>query len=111
MGLGDASGFNVFGNGTINDNNWHHVAASVNRSGYMTLYRDGVFDNQTSISAYSAQNENNTIPFNIGGKSTALGSTVNGSIDDVRVYSQALSLSQIQQLYAQGLPKHQIARR
>jgi hypothetical protein len=32
-----------------------------------------------------------------------------GLIDEVAIYSQALKFSQIQQLYAKGLIKHQLA--
>jgi hypothetical protein len=35
---------------------------------------------------------------------------VNAIIDEVAIYKQAIGVYQIQQLYSQGLPKHQLAR-
>lgn len=98
MGLGDASGIHLYGS-TVNDGTWHHIVGTANRAGNMILYKDGVYENQTSISAYSAQNESNTVPFNIGGKSTDSGFSINGSIGDVRMYNRVLSAAEVLALY------------
>ncbi|MFH1151961.1 MAG: LamG-like jellyroll fold domain-containing protein, partial [Nanoarchaeota archaeon] len=77
LGLGTSSSVPMTGTSTINDGIWHHLLVSVNRNGYMKLYRDGIFESQVDISAYSAQNEDTNIPLTIGGISDT-GFTING---------------------------------
>ncbi len=83
------------------DGNWHHVAATVDGAGLLTLYIDGVFEGNSGadtigflniISANSAaigRNRDNTAP------ATPLESAgqwfFDGGIDDVRLYDHALS--------------------
>jgi hypothetical protein len=97
--LFSASSANLF------DGNWHHVAATVDGSGLLTLYIDGVNEGNSGadtigflniISANSAaigRNRDNTAP------ATPLESAgqwfYDGAIDDVRLYSHALTGAEI----------------
>jgi hypothetical protein len=100
--------FPITGNATlVVDNNWHHVAATWDGSGW-SLYVDGVLDgtknwNLTSPNAPSFPRYDSIQLAAIG---TALSSngTASGNfygfIDDVRIYEGALGLSDIQALAA-----------
>ena len=77
-------------------NTWTHVNATFN-AGTVTLYANGVQVGSTSgITRDSAQ----TL-FRIGTDGTC-GNPFNGKIDDVRVYSRALSDAEISDLYRQN---------
>ena len=79
---------------TYNDNVWHHVSASVTRTGNAVLYVDGLSKASTSAAAlldiYSGyplaigSDPNNNYPFS-------------GQIDEVKIWSAALSQNQIRE--------------
>jgi len=83
------------------DDKWHHAAMVFDGSS-AKFYLDGKIIQQKSYTSYT---------FN---QNFVLGSYYEyhnsfpwvGLIDDVRIYNQDLSLSQIQQLYAQGVKSH-----
>jgi hypothetical protein len=87
------------------DNNWHLFTLVFNRSGNMILYADGISIGSTSISAGSAVNMSTSDKFFIGayqdgtGTAPASGKYLNGNIDDVRVYSRALTAAEVKGLY------------
>jgi len=99
MGLGGSSGIHLFSSSTVNDGVWHHWVAVANRTGYMKLYKDGVFDTQADISAYSGQNESSSVDLYIGGNSQSSNNNFNGTIDKVRIYNRALTTDEIKTLY------------
>ena len=107
---GGATGY--AGNTTLSTGIWYHVAAvfdSVNDS--HAIYLDGVQD-VNSTTAYSAFGTGAPGGIRIGAlAATAPGDVnwFNGKIDDVRIYSTNLSVSQIQQLYAESVNKYQLA--
>jgi hypothetical protein len=92
-------------NTDIIDGNWHHVAMVKNSNGNMdfTLYVDGVSVALTTVTTFGtgSANMNNTVPWLIGCQNAST-SCVNGKQDDVRIYSRALSASEIIQLYNSG---------
>ncbi|MFM8551978.1 MAG: LamG domain-containing protein, partial [Nitrospiraceae bacterium] len=82
---------------SITDGVWHHIAATRSGTAPSTfkIYVDGVLKGTDS-------NVNNTVPALTRlrvGASFGPGSYFNGQIDDVRVYNQALSGTEIQALY------------
>ncbi len=93
----------AFGNTQIPLNKWVHVAVTYS-GGTITYYYNGIQDGTATLSSA------NTV---LGGVYN-IGKTINGwdapsgtyffpgSIDEVRVYSRALSASEIQQLYRQN---------
>ena len=86
--------------GTITDTTtWHHVAASVARTGNVTWYIDGSAAGTGSVSAAQASV--------VGTSSMTIGATgesgiqyANATIDEARVYSRALSSGDITELVA-----------
>ncbi len=83
---------------TINDGNWHHVAAVITIGQNVTFYVDG---NQTSSTAISsvANGDSNSV-FMVGANSYApYGNFFTGTIDEVRVYNVALTAAQVSVVY------------
>lgn len=83
---------------------WHHIVgvAKTGPDGYAKIYVDGALEATTpgnSLFTY-----NGTII--VGARSPGTYS-FNGLIDEVRIYSSALSSSNIQKHYAEGLEKYQ----
>ncbi len=69
----------------IDDNLWHHLAASFDRSGLLQLYKDGLPDGNTSIS--SVGDIDNSLALGIGQDGTlSYGSGMNGIISEVRIW-------------------------
>jgi prepilin-type N-terminal cleavage/methylation domain-containing protein len=88
-------------------NNWHYFVLTFDSStGRKKVYVDGVViaDDSFSGTIYPA-----TGPIEIGRQVGSPGDSFYGLIDEVAIYSQALTFAQIQQLYAQGLISHQLA--
>lgn len=104
-------GFGLFDNGTlfwqfnigygsggvINDTNWHHVAVTVT-SGGDTIYIDG----KTTGSSGAPQGVTFT-DVAIGARGDNLASGFYGAIDEVALYNQVLSASEIQAIYNAGV--------
>ncbi|OGH24993.1 MAG: hypothetical protein A3B47_02770 [Candidatus Levybacteria bacterium RIFCSPLOWO2_01_FULL_39_24] len=107
-----AGNFKYFFHNPVNiaDGNWHHLVFIVTGNGQndidnAKMYADGRIQIADTIAKTGLPNSK-TGPLYIGFFS---GYYANGLIDDVRIYKQALTFSQIQQLYAQGLIKHLLA--
>ncbi len=82
-------------------NRWNHVAVIYNGNN-LSLYLNGVAsasvaDNR-SLASFTANL--------VFGSSSTPGSYFNGLMDEVRIYSKALTSAEIQQHYAEGLGKH-----
>ena len=87
--------------GLIDNGKWHHIAVTFSTfSKKGRIYIDGVVKSEVT------QNWNSISPSNgsiiIGRAATSFG----GDIDDVRIYSKALTSAQIEQHYAEGLTNH-----
>lgn len=90
------SGFlRIYGDGAVKagdgasvaDGTWHHVAATVDASGNVTYYTDGV----STAGTVTISSSHRTIPASIGARWNtypALGFQLFGLIDDVRVYDR-----------------------
>ncbi|MFA6341084.1 MAG: LamG-like jellyroll fold domain-containing protein [Candidatus Paceibacterota bacterium] len=96
-----------FGNyGNISFNKWHHIA--VTREGSNTaIYLDGsqIVKKSFGLPIISSSTFITTLGCYSNG-SSCTGAYLNGYMDDVRIYSSALSGSDIQKLYASELPSH-----
>lgn len=91
-------GGGVNGTVTLNDGNWHHIAVTYDNSlstNKYKLYVDGNLDTQGDISTAT-----NTVALTnmiIGRRiNPSLGGFFNGSIDEVRIWDKALTLTEIQ---------------
>jgi len=76
-------------------NKWYHIAATYDGS-YHRIYVDGTQQNSISLSKSLSTS---SYPLFIGAQSDGPDSYFKGGIDDVAIYSRALTLSEIQQLY------------
>ena len=96
-GYGDNAAFYCLGFGilegsaTVNDNQWHHIAGVFDGS-KMYLYVDGDVD---AVMAAAGSLKVSTANVYIGGNTSQ---SFTGLIDDVRIYSRALSEEEIQLL-------------
>lgn len=86
----------VFGIRNVNDESWHHIAG-VYDGEKMYLYVDGELD--VSVRATGSININGD-ELLIGENGIDSGREWNGLIDDVRIYSYALSEKEIRDIYA-----------
>ncbi|MBI5138945.1 MAG: LamG domain-containing protein [Candidatus Vogelbacteria bacterium] len=86
-------------------NVWHHVVMVANSNNTQQIYLDGVLQtcDETSCTK-TVITPGASLEFNIGKTSRAAPNEyfTNGSIDDVRVYSRALSAAEITRLYQAG---------
>ncbi|HHE76789.1 MAG TPA: prepilin-type N-terminal cleavage/methylation domain-containing protein [Candidatus Parcubacteria bacterium] len=98
---------------------WRHCTASSDISlkkwTLLTLTYDGqkikLYANNKIVCTYSRLGTINSSSATLYIGAYGSSYRFHGKIDDVRIYSEALSSSQIQQLYAQGLRKHRLAER
>jgi hypothetical protein len=82
-------------------NAFTHLAAVFDQSaGTALLYLNGLLNSQNNIGPY--QIGRTTEPLLIGGSSAAGGLSFNGIIDEVTLYSRALSSNEIASIYAAG---------
>ncbi len=94
-------------NSTVPDNSWTNFAVVVDRNtNLLSLYKNGAFNQSGSISTIGSISNDRKLQIGSGDNDNIY---LTGSIDDVRIYSQALTVSNIQQLYAQGFLKHYLA--
>jgi hypothetical protein len=86
------------------DNRWHQIAAVYDRSGTtpMQLYVDGQLDSSTTVSAWSWPTPSQPIELGLSHDTNSY-QAYNGFLDDVRVYSRALSASEITSAYGGAL--------
>ena len=113
LGVGVWDGYIKTTNQFVNDGNWHHVAAVLADDGSpdvseIQLYIDGVLEmspyinNSRAIATTDSQNV--VIGALLDADGVNYASHFQGSIDDVLIYSRALSPSEIQQVMNDDLP-------
>jgi hypothetical protein len=104
-GTGGHYKFISSGNSTLNDTNWHHIAVTFNASSNtgLKIYIDGKFNQSGNpvaalVDRIAAVNDQ---PLIIGKDNDSVdpNQTFNGSIEDVRVYTRALSADEIYGVY------------
>jgi len=92
--VGDGSHRIDLNGGTINDNTFHHIALTVNRSGYAKLYQDGSLVDYTL--AFSLGDITTAFPIGIAQDGTLhYPYYFNGMIDEVRIWNTDLSATTI----------------
>jgi len=91
----------VYGTMDVNDGKWHHFA-EVGDGVKFYVYVDGKLDN--SADALGLPKTTNEFPALIGENAEERGHYWNGLIDDVRLYSYALSEAEIKALYEANEP-------
>lgn len=96
----------VYGVTKIDLNKWYHVAATYDPQGYMKVYLDGKLDGTAGPFVGPT---NGSYDFYIGQWNSGGTYRFTGYIARVRYYNNALSLSQIQKMYADGISKYKLA--
>ncbi|MEN6307403.1 MAG: LamG-like jellyroll fold domain-containing protein, partial [Anaerohalosphaeraceae bacterium] len=102
----DVQNGRVAGTTSINDGNWHHVAAVFEANGAINiqdvkLYVDGVQENTTCSNYVTTPPDVNTEldgDVYVGARDGATPAYYSGVLDEVRIYSRAIKLSEIQQM-------------
>jgi hypothetical protein len=103
-----ASSCSLNSTGALKSNTWQNITLSVNGSNG-TLYLNG---NQIgTLTGCTGMTPTPLTPslITIGDNDNGGDIVFTGSIDDLYIYTQSLSLNQVQKLYALGAPKHGLA--
>ena len=82
--------------GDLKDNTWHHLAATYDGEDFKA-YKDGVLITNNSTPSGTPDSENTTMKL---GRHSLYGDHFAGTIDDVRIYSYALSQADIAKIFA-----------
>ena len=88
--VGEFNDYNA--GGTLNDNNWHHVAVSFNGS-TLTTYINGVNVGSTTTTYATT---GSLLGIGASYRTSSWGEHLNGNIDEVRIWNTARSQSEIQ---------------
>jgi len=103
---GTAITHNVGVANAYNNNTWNNITVVFDRDAFLTVYMNGQYHSQVSISAYNGINMNNSDVFMIGRYQSVDGTgphptfgIFGGSIDDVRIWNVALDASTIANTY------------
>ena len=103
IGAGSGPGWVAGRTGVIaSSGTWYHVVCSWDGTTGRT-YVDGIEEKSYILLAANFVNKPATTRFGASGDAT--GYLLNGSIDDVRIYNQALTSAEIQKHYVEGLEK------
>jgi hypothetical protein len=76
---------------TLNNGAWHHLVYSFDRTGKASVYRDGVLDDQRSITNGAMWNLDTGMTWAIGQAGGSYGETAAFDIDDMGIWRRALS--------------------
>jgi hypothetical protein len=87
-------------NALFNDNKWH-LLCSVKNGGSFSLYIDGILQKTVIDNATFSSTENYLIGHHTFWPNNGL-NTYTGLMDDIRIYSRALSGAEILTLYHEG---------
>ena len=92
------------GSQTITANVWNHVAISYNGSGLVSFYINGVLDSTVSASWV------NSVTTNITRIGSYTGGALffNGGIDEVAIWSRAITATEVTELYNSGSGKQYV---
>jgi len=87
----------LFGTISINDGKWHHVAGTYDGS-RICLYVDGKLDVSSEAAGSIMVNDYNVL---IGANAEKANRNFKGSINNVRIYSYALSAEEVNEIFAE----------
>ena len=91
----------VGGSTSINDGQWHHIAVSVESTGDVVIYIDGVEDVRQAFAAYTGS-ATNTASIGSIRYGDLFDSTFMGKIDAVRFFNVAISQATVTEIFGQG---------
>lgn len=82
-----------------NDDTWHHLAVVFDRDGEMTVYMDGARDSSTNMAGHSGKTADTGLPVVLGAGGNKKNGMSRCALDEVRMYTRALSAGEVQDLY------------
>ena len=86
-----------YGATTLQPNTWYHVTGVYDATAQtLNVYLNGQLDNGVLQGTVTASQQNSTANVTIGRRAGSTGFEFSGRIDDVRIYSRALTQAQIQ---------------
>ncbi len=94
VNVGDGSNRADLQEGSLNDGEWHHIAATFDRDGDVTLYVDGVLEESTSMSHVGNVTNNLEVTF---GADEDYEYNYAGLLEEVKIWNMALSIEQIRE--------------
>ncbi len=97
--LTNSSGGDMFRYGatTLQANTWYHVTGVYNAAtSQLHVYLNGQLDDGTLLGTVTSAQQNSSANVQIGRRPGSNNFNLNGRIDDVRIYSRALTLAEIQ---------------
>ncbi|MFA7231627.1 MAG: LamG domain-containing protein, partial [Victivallaceae bacterium] len=106
IGLMDINGtdYIVSSNQTVNDGQWHHAVLTIARNDKMSLYLDGTLKANVDVSAVASVNAQNNYNLYLG--RSHYGQYFAGTIDEVKIFSSALTEQEVFDEYAAVLNLH-----
>ncbi len=87
---------------------WFHLAYSYDGTNVIRVYVDGKF--RQTFNAGAAANGTNVTRVIIGNMSNMGSHLMQGYVDELAIYPNVLTADAIEHIYAQGLPKHTLAK-
>lgn len=95
---------NITGTSALNDGNWHMVTATFDNTVGSIIYVDGVNKNSDVVTTNNHTGTTQPLLFGAdnGGTAGALADFWAGSIDEIGIWSRAISSSEVTQLYNNG---------
>lgn len=87
---------------TLNDGQWHSLVYTFERSGFATVYLDGVVANQTSIAAGENWNLDTGNPWTIGQAGGSYQVDGQFDMDDLGIWRKALTQPEAESIYTVG---------
>ena len=103
VNLNDETGWSNFtSSGSVNDNQWHMLCATVDRDSELSIYIDGSPDISYNPSGRDGDLSTNGSVF-IGGHKFSPSSHFHGVLDDLRMYEGVIDPVRIELLYQAGL--------
>ena len=94
VNVGDGSNRADLQAGDINDGEWHHIAATFDRDGSVSLYIDGILEQSTSMAHVGDINSGLPLTF---GRDSENEYFFDGWIDEAKIWNAALTVQQIRE--------------
>jgi len=102
LGIDGRTGTNIFGSsGTFTLNTWHHFSLTMNNGTY-DLYFNGTQLDSSGTTTNTTFNSGSNFKIGNSPRASASYTAWNGSIDQVRIFSSALTSDQVSTLYNNG---------
>lgn len=97
VGVFDGVGAPILVNGLTNmaDGQWHHIAIVFVRTGLITIYTDGFFDNDGTMGGVGSVDNPDLLRIGSSNLTGVPSQFFNGYLDELRIWNKALSVAEI----------------